>query len=130
MQFFSKTNFKFIQKRKKAFIFSGLVILFCGYAIFHKGVNLGIDFTGGTLVQINFSKQVSEGEIREILTRHDLSGVAIQKFPNSNIAVIRVKSLDVGPLEIAQKLNSIFKEEFPQEQFIIERNEVVCKVVG
>ena len=130
MQFFGKTSFKFIEKRKKAFILSGLMILFSGYAIFHKGVNLGIDFTGGTLVQINFSKEVTEGEIRETLSRRELPGAAIQKFPNTNAVVIRVKSLDVGPVEIAQKLTSIFQEELPQNQFIIERNEVVGPVVG
>jgi len=130
MQFFAKTNFKFIENRKKAFIFSLLMILFSGYAILQKGVNFGIDFTGGTLVQVNFSSEVTVREMREALTRHDISGVAIQKFPNSNVLIVRVKSLDVGPLEISQKLNSIFKEEFPQNQFTVERNEVVGPVVG
>ncbi len=69
MQFFGKTNFKFIEKRKKAFILSGLMILVSGYVIFHKGVNLGIDFTGGTLVQINFSQEISE---RETLASTDI----------------------------------------------------------
>lgn len=130
MRFFGKTNFKFIEKRKKAFILSGLMILVSVYAIFQKGGNLGIDFTGGTLVQINFSKEVNEKQMRETLSRHDLSGVTIQKFPQTNVLIIRVKSLDVGPVEIAQKLTSIFKEEFPQNQFTIERNEVVGPVVG
>jgi len=130
MRFFGKTNFKFIEKRRKAFVLSGLMILVSVYAIFQKGGNLGIDFTGGTLVQINFSKEVSEKQMRETLSRHDLSGVTIQKFPQTNVLIIRVKSLDVGPVEIAQKLTSIFKEEFPQNQFTIERNEVVGPVVG
>lgn len=130
MEFFGKTNFKFIEKRNIAFIFSGLMILVSGFAIFHKGINLGIDFTGGTLVQINFSQEVPVGEAREILSRHGLSSATIQRFPNTNVLVIRVKSLDVGPVEVAQKLTSIFQEEFPQNQFTIERNEVVGPVVG
>ena len=130
MQFFGKTNFKFIEKRNIAFIFSGLMILVSVFAIFHKGINLGIDFTGGTLVQINFSQEVPVGEAREILSGHGLSSATIQRFPNTNVLVIRVKSLDVGPVEVAQKLTSIFQEEFPQNQFTIERNEVVGPVVG
>ena len=130
MEFFGKTNFKFIEKRNIAFIFSGLMILVSGFAIFYKGINLGIDFTGGTLVQINFSQEVPVGEAREILSRHGLSSATIQRFPNTNVLVIRVKSLDVGPMEVAQKLTSIFQEEFPQNQFTIERNEVVGPVVG
>jgi len=130
MEFFGKTTFKFIEKRNIAFVISGLMILISGFAIFHKGINLGIDFTGGTLVQINFSQEVPVGEAREILTRHGLSSATIQRFPNTNVLVIRVKSLDVGPVEVAQKLTSIFQEEFPQNQFTIERNEVVGPVVG
>jgi len=130
MEFFGKTNFKFIEKRKKAFILSGLMILVSGFAIFYKGINFGIDFTGGTLVQINFSKEVTVKEMRETLSKHDLSGATIQKVPNTNVLIIRLRKADLGPFQIAQNLTSIFQEEFPQNQFTIERNEVVGPVVG
>jgi len=130
MELFGKTNFKFIEMRKTAFIISGLMILVSGYAIFHKGVNLGIDFTGGTVVQINFSQEIAEREIRDTLISHELSGASIQKLPNTNILIIRIRRENLGPFEIAQKLASIFKEEFPQNQFTIERNEVVGPVIG
>jgi len=130
MEFFGKTDFKFIERRKIAFAVSGLMILISVYAIFHKGVNLGIDFTGGTVVQINFSREVTEGEMRETLSRHELPGASIQKVPNTNILIIRLRRTDLGPFEIAQKLTSIFQEEFPQNQLTIERNEVVGPVVG
>jgi preprotein translocase subunit SecF len=130
MEFFGKTDFKFIETRKIAFIISGLMILVSGYAVFHKGVNLGIDFTGGTVVQINFSREVTEREMRETLIRHELSGASIQKVPNTNVLIIRIRGENLGPFEIAQKLTSIFQEEFPQNQFTIERNEVVGPVVG
>lgn len=130
MEFFGKTDFKFIERRKIAFIISGLMILVSGYAVFQKGVNLGIDFTGGTVVQINFSQEITEREMRETLIRHELSGASIQKVPNTNVLIIRIRTGNLGPFEIAQKLTSIFKEEFPQNQFTIERNEVVGPVVG
>jgi len=130
MELLGKTNFKFIERRKIAFFVSGLVILVSGYAIFKKGLNLGIDFTGGTVVQINFSQEVTEREMRETLVRHELPGASIQKVPNTNILIIRIRKQNLGPFEIAQKLTSIFKEEFPENQFTIERNEVVGPVVG
>jgi len=130
MEFFGKTDFKFIEMRKIAFMISGLMILVSGYAVFHKGANFGIDFTGGTVVQINFSREVTEREMRETLSRHELSGASIQKMPNTNIMIVRIRKENLGPFEIAQKLTSIFKEEFPQNQFTIERNEVVGPVIG
>jgi preprotein translocase subunit SecF len=132
MEFFAKgkTKFKFIQMRKIAFIISGVTILVCVYAIFQKGVNLGIDFTGGTVVQVKFSQEVTEGEMRGTLSKHDLSEATIQKVPNTNILIIRLRRADLAPFQIGQELTSIFKEEFPQNQFTIERNEVVGPVVG
>jgi len=130
MELLGKTDFKFIEKRKIAFIISGLMILVSIYAVFYKGVNLGIDFTGGTVVQINFSQEITEREMRETLSRHELSGASIQKVPNTNILIVRIRGGNLGPFEIAQKLTSIFREEFPQNQFTIERNEVVGPVVG
>jgi len=132
MEFFAKgkTKIKFIEMRKIAFTISGLMMLVSTYAILQKGVNLGIDFTGGTVVQVKFSQEVTEGEMRETLSKHDLSEATIQKVPNTNILIIRLKRADLGPFQIAQELTSIFKEEFPQNQFTIERNEVVGPVVG
>jgi len=130
MDLVGKTNFKFIENSKKAYIASGFMILVSIFAIFQKGVKLGVDFTGGTLVQINFSKEVTEKEAREALGKHGLSESTIQKFPNTNMLTIRLKGLDVGPTEMAEKLSSIFKEEYPENEFVIERNEVVGPVVG
>jgi preprotein translocase SecF subunit len=132
MEFFAKgkTKFKFIEMRKIAFIISGVTALVSIYAILHKGVNLGIDFTGGAVVQVKFSQEVTEGEMREALSKGELSGATIQKVPNTNVLIIRLKRAELGPFQIAQGLTSIFKKEFPQNQFTIERNEVVGPVVG
>ena len=91
MEFFSETKFKFIEKRKGAFLFSGILILLSAFFFFKKGINWGIDFTGGSLVQLNSSKYISNQEIRKLLEEENLGGSSIQRFSGSNVMVIRVK---------------------------------------
>jgi preprotein translocase subunit SecF len=64
------TKFDFMGKRKYAAIGSGLAILISIVSLVaHGGPRLSIDFTGGTLVQILFDKDVSLGDIRDALSR-------------------------------------------------------------
>ena len=57
----------FLRKAKAAIALSVLVILIgIGSIIVHGGLNLGIDFTGGTLVQLRFTQPVNLGTIREV----------------------------------------------------------------
>ncbi|RLA92006.1 MAG: protein translocase subunit SecF, partial [Deltaproteobacteria bacterium] len=68
MQFFKNTNFNFIGKRKIALIVSGSLILIGLISlIIHKGPNLSIDFKGGNLIQVEFSKEVPLQSIRDAL---------------------------------------------------------------
>ena len=64
MEFFKKTNFDFIGIRKYAYAFSIITFLISlGYLLVH-GPNYGIDFTGGTSLQIKFNTPTEPGQIR------------------------------------------------------------------
>ena len=52
-------NLDFVGKRKIFLIFSLSLIVLSILVLFFKGMNYGIDFTGGTLVQVQFNKQIS-----------------------------------------------------------------------
>ena len=59
MNFFQKTNFDFVSKRHFFFGLSAALILVTVVSIIsHKGLNYGIDFTGGTLVQLKFAQKM------------------------------------------------------------------------
>lgn len=73
-------------------IFLGLVSLL----IPGRGLNLGIDFTGGNLLTLRFSEAVTESEIREVLAKHELGGSSIQ------LAQTRGGSLTAGQEVIIQ----------------------------
>ena len=82
MQFIKpEVNINFIGKRKIAFFFSASLILICIISlIIHKGPRYGIDFAGGTLIQVKFESAVNVDDIKAGLTALDLDKSSVQLF--------------------------------------------------
>src|SRR6056297_1958120 len=77
MQIFKSTNFNFIGNRNKAFVFSGILILATIISLFiprgagqRFGLNMAIDFVGGTLIQLQFENPVNDdlGTVRSAIS--------------------------------------------------------------
>lgn len=92
MQFFKETNINFIGYRKiAAAISASIIIVGLVSIIFHGGLRYGIDFTGGTSIQIRFEKPVNIGEIRSSLASLDLGNSEIKQFATGNEFLIRIQ---------------------------------------
>ena len=74
------SEFRFLNLRKNFLIFSIIAILFSIFLLFFKGLNLGIDFKGGTLIEVN-TKNTSIKELRSILSPN-FNEVSLQEFGN------------------------------------------------
>ena len=78
-------NIDFIGKRKIAFTCSILMILISiGSLLIHKGPRYGIDFAGGTLVQVKFSTPIEVNAIKDGLAKMDMTASAIQQFGHAD----------------------------------------------
>jgi preprotein translocase subunit SecF len=106
MEFFKYTRtFNFMGKSKQAMILS-VTLLFASYALLaFKGLNYGVDFAGGTIIQVKYDKEAPLKEMREKLkTDKVFSGATITEFGSAEEVVIRMKSVsdsvsvDVGDL--------------------------------
>lgn len=85
----ANTKFNFVSMRKKAYIFSAFLILVSVGSLATKGLNFGIDFTGGRTFVVRFDKDVNTEKIRENLTA-EFEGAApeVKTFgPNSQIKI-------------------------------------------
>ena len=96
MQFIKPgTNIDFMGKRKIGFVFS-LILILAGIVslIIHNGPNYGIDFAGGTLVQVKFPQKVDVSDIRKGLNEIGLKDVSVQGFgeQEANEYLIRTSS--------------------------------------
>ncbi|MEG6585588.1 protein translocase subunit SecF [Dendrosporobacter sp. 1207_IL3150] len=71
-------KFDFVGRRKWWFLLSALLIIPGLISIAMQGFNLGIDFTGGTLLDLKFSRPVTVTEVRAVLKEHQLENSTIQ----------------------------------------------------
>jgi len=84
------TRIDFIGRRRIAALISISVIVIVLLSLFFRGLNLGIDFTGGTLVEVSYSSSVNTEEVRTNLRRSGLDGVVVQYFGTSRDVLIRL----------------------------------------
>ena len=91
MEFLKRdTRIDFIGRRRIAALISISVIVILILSLFIRGLNLGIDFTGGTLVEVSYSSSVNTEEVRTNLRRSGLGSVVVQHFGTSRDVLIRL----------------------------------------
>ncbi len=84
------TNFDFIGQRYIAFFVTAVIIIGSIFLMATKGFNFGIDFTGGTLIEISTQETPDLAQLREDLNGLDLGEISLQEFGNANTLLIRV----------------------------------------
>ncbi len=123
-------NIDFVSRRRLAIIAS-LIVICMGIAslVLKGGPRYGIDFAGGTLVQVKFSQLPDIGEIRTALNEKDLGSAVIQSLGEDKVA-IRVKS-DVGQKDtVSDEIFAILGDRFGQDEVTLELVEMVGPQVG
>jgi len=91
MQIFVNANYDFVGKRKWFYVASaGFMVLSLATILFHGGLNYGIDFTGGALVQVRYDKPASVDLVRKGLDEIKLGNAVIQQFGDAQEYLIRL----------------------------------------
>nr|VFK50686.1 MAG: protein translocase subunit secF [Candidatus Kentron sp. TUN]VFK53285.1 MAG: protein translocase subunit secF [Candidatus Kentron sp. TUN]VFK54097.1 MAG: protein translocase subunit secF [Candidatus Kentron sp. TUN] len=91
MQLFSKTtSIDFMRQRRYAVAFSAILILSSLISLVVRGINFGIDFTGGTIVEIGYPKPADLGTIRTQLENTGFVGAIVQHFGTTHDVLVRL----------------------------------------
>lgn len=83
-------NYDFMGKRKLAAVFSGLLILVSISSLLMNGLNLGIDFTGGTLIELGYQETVDLDNVRSALADSMFNDAVVQYFGSAKDVLIRI----------------------------------------
>ncbi|UCD38609.1 MAG: protein translocase subunit SecF [Fidelibacterota bacterium] len=126
MRLLTNINIDFLGKRKIAAICSGIVIATGLFSLLVKGgPALAIDFTGGTLAQLQFSSPADVGDIRERLLEYGFSRPTIQQFGAENEILVRVPVEEAG-----ETLSTQLQEALVGLEFQVRRLETVGSKIG
>ena len=124
MDLFRDSKFDFIKNRKIAFTISAVLILIGLISIIFQGFIFGVDFSGGTLLQLKFDKSVSTAEVRKALGELNLSQSTIQSL-SGNEFIIRTENIDT---EKRKEILSVLKEKLANPEVL--RMETVGPIMG
>ena len=120
---FANAKYDFMGKRRIFYVIYVLLITFSIFVIFLKGINFGIDFTGGNLVQIS-TKNSDISKIRNALSQLNLKDISVQNFGQEKDYIIRYSS-EVDAQVVVNKLKEILNDEI-----ILQRAEKVGPTIG
>jgi len=130
MQLLLNTNYDFIGKRKYGYILSTTLLLIGIISlILHGGPRYNVDFTGGTLLQLRFEKDVRIEQIRSGLSAAGYGDSEIKHYGALNEVVIRANIKKEGQ-ELAQVIEPVIRNVLPDNPFIETRVEKVGPKIG
>jgi preprotein translocase subunit SecF len=126
----SETHFNFVAMMKMAVTASIIYILIgIGSIFWHGGLNFGIDFAGGTLIQIRFGGETSVDKLRQALKPIGMESSIIQQFGPKEM-VVRTAITNTDLKGITGQLENALKMAYGQNAFEIRRLESVGPKVG
>ena len=115
------TKINFMRIKKITLFISAILFLFSLSLIFFKGLNLGIDFTGGTLIEARFKENIDLNNLRTKMNKLDLGEVQLQTIGNENDIIFRVqdkKNNQAKTIEIIKKSLSDESVDYRRTEFV------------
>jgi preprotein translocase subunit SecF len=125
-------NIEFVGKRKLALLLS-IVILVVGLGslVAKGGPNYGIDFAGGTLVQVKIGQETSPAEMKEALKDLNLGGLVVQTFGDeANEFLVRAANTSSELEGMNQSIKQTLSDKYGAEMVDMRRSEMVGPKVG
>ena len=137
IRLFANANYDFIKWRRWAFSLTGAIMLVGLGFLVTRGLNYSIEFTGGTLVQVELHRKVATADLRTALDNVGLRGADIQTFGSDTSYVIRARLTatseatgDAGNEAVTAAVGKALDQSVGPGQYTILRHEAVGPKVG
>ena len=129
MRIFENTNIDFLGKRKRFYLVSLTVIIIGMITLFMKGIPLGIDFQGGTELQLSFQNNIDVGQLRDIMQNAGFEGMEIKTMGTDTDILLRTPQQGEGQA-VAEGIQNAIKSGLPGNQFEVLRIDKVGPKIG
>jgi preprotein translocase subunit SecF len=133
LELIKNTKIDFLGKRKFAFIFSGILSIigiFTIVQIANGRANLGIDFAGGTSMQLKFEKPINLHEVRKALEEGGVKDFDLQDLPAVKKILIREKKTTQQLGQVSEMITGTISKKFPDNRFVVDSTTEIGPKVG
>ncbi len=123
LQFTRKPSLDYLKLRNITYTISGVLVAIGLIAFIQIGrgaANLGVDFSGGSLLQYQAADDFTMAEVRKAFQGTALEGVNLQEVENEHRLMIKVKKTDEVVANLSEQVDTIFSEKMADKGFILE----------
>lgn len=124
--------FDFMRMRMLSMAFSVFLVISSLVSIFHQGLSLGLDFTGGVAIELGFEKDVNFEQLRLVLKQSpEFEKAQVQKYGNNQTAMIKVVGItNIDSAELTASLDQLLSDIKTENTFEIKKVDFIGPVVG
>jgi len=133
LEIIKNTKIDFMGKRKYAFVISGILSAIGIIAVIQVATgraNLGIDFAGGTAIQLKFERQVALHDVRRAVEEAGIRDADLQDFPAVNKVLIRVKKTEQELGQVSDAITAAISRKLPDNKYVVDSTTVIGPKVG
>ncbi|HEB68193.1 MAG TPA: protein translocase subunit SecD [Desulfobulbus sp.] len=123
MRFVKKPNFDFMKVRKYAFALSAILVMFGMFSfveILRGDANLGVDFSGGSLLQYKADKPFQLDQVRSAFKKNGYPGIDLQQVTGENRLIVKMKKSEATVGHLGDKVTAILNKEQADKGFVLE----------
>ncbi|MBW6519758.1 MAG: protein translocase subunit SecD [Desulfoarculaceae bacterium] len=123
LRFTRKPNLDYMKLRHITYAISAVLVgigLIASVQIARGKANMGVDFSGGTLLQYQASQAFTMNEVRQAFNKHEIDGLDLQEVENEHRLIVKVKKSEEVIGDFSEQITRILSEEVTDKQFTLE----------
>ncbi len=129
MHILTDTKINFLAMRKPALLLSAVLIVISIFSLATRGLNFGIDFTGGTLIEVGYQQSADVAQIRQVMEENGFPEAVVQNFGSTRDVLIRIAPReDENSAALSNRVLSVLRSQ--DSEVDLRRVEFVGPQVG
>ena len=133
LEILKKTNIDFIGKKYITLLVTGTLTIIGIIAIIQIAAgkaNMGIDFAGGTEIQLRFERPANLQAVRAALETGGIKGFELQDIPAENKVLIKTKQSEGDLTKVADSITSTLSQKLPDNKYVVDSTTAIGPKVG
>ena len=127
LKIISNTNFNFLEQKRKALLISGLVIILSFFSFFTQGLNYGIDFSSGYIVQLEFDEDIKIEQIKDSFADKSVNNITVQYYGSQKEVIIKLQE---STLYNQNNINKFLSTVLVNSEYKIQKLDFVGSQIG
>ena len=127
LKIISNTNFNFLEQKRKALLISGLVIILSFFSFFTQGLNYGIDFSSGYIVQLEFDEDIKIEQIKDSFADKSVNNITVQYYGSQKEVIIKLQE---STLYDQNNINKFLSTVLANSEYEIQKLDFVGSQIG